>query len=62
MVLIVPEILLDDKSQYGGSLRVSFPLDSGCEAFSVPLIPLEDKWDLCEILCNKFDTFCLYPL
>lgn len=36
MVLITPSIELD------GTLKVSFPEDSGCEDFSVPLKPTED--------------------
>lgn len=45
MVLIVPRIKADGASPYGGVLTVSFPVDSGCEAFSVPLSPTKDVLD-----------------
>ncbi|KAF8641062.1 hypothetical protein AX17_000706 [Amanita inopinata Kibby_2008] len=49
MVLITPRIDRDDSSPYGGLLNVSFPADSGCESFSVPLRPTEDvlhRWTM----------------
>lgn len=39
MVLIHPRIIRDPSSPNGGHLEVSFPEDSGCETFSVPLDP-----------------------
>jgi len=44
MVLITPRIEVDENSPHGGVLSVSFPEDSGCESFSVPLRPVEEKW------------------
>lgn len=49
MVLISPTIEADEKAAFGGTLNVSFPPDSGCEAFSIPLRPTQevlDKWTL----------------
>ncbi|KAL4070478.1 hypothetical protein J3A83DRAFT_4358656 [Scleroderma citrinum] len=43
MVLIHPRIVRDPSSPNEGHLEVSFPEDSGCEAFSVPLNPREDE-------------------
>ncbi|KAG2136504.1 uncharacterized protein EDB93DRAFT_1242371 [Suillus bovinus] len=43
MVLIVPRIIPDPSSPDGGRLEVSFPKESGCEAFSVPLNPTEEE-------------------
>ncbi len=42
MVLITPRIEPDSASPHGGRLVISFPEDSGCEAFSVPLNPTPD--------------------
>lgn len=42
MVLINPRIIPDSSSSEGGWLEVSFPKESGCEAFSVPLNPTEE--------------------
>ncbi|KAL0579242.1 hypothetical protein V5O48_002746 [Marasmius crinis-equi] len=42
MVLITPEIVHDATSPYGGILEVTFPADSDCASFSVPLEPTED--------------------
>ncbi|KAG1742716.1 uncharacterized protein EDB91DRAFT_294104 [Suillus paluster] len=41
MVLIIPRIIPESPSQEGGWLEVSFPKESGCEPFSVPLNPTE---------------------
>ncbi|KAF8844115.1 hypothetical protein BDN67DRAFT_895589, partial [Paxillus ammoniavirescens] len=41
MVLIHPRIVREPSSPEGGRLEVSFPDDSGCETFSVPLNPSE---------------------
>ena len=49
MVLISPRIERDEKSPHGGKLVVSFPLESGCDTFEVPLNPtpeLVSKWEL----------------
>ncbi|KIK62238.1 hypothetical protein GYMLUDRAFT_42185 [Collybiopsis luxurians FD-317 M1] len=47
MVLITPRIHEDSSSTHGGVLTISFPEDSGCASFSVPLFPVgfEDKWE-----------------
>ncbi|KAJ7024408.1 MOSC N-terminal beta barrel domain-containing protein [Mycena alexandri] len=47
MVLITPEIVLDPTSPHSGVLSVSFPKESGCEPFSLPLAPTQailDGW------------------
>ncbi|KAF9041165.1 hypothetical protein BDP27DRAFT_1347363 [Rhodocollybia butyracea] len=44
-VLITPRIEVDENSPHGGVLSISFPKDSGCESFSVPLYPLEEEWE-----------------
>ncbi|KIJ66454.1 hypothetical protein HYDPIDRAFT_109491 [Hydnomerulius pinastri MD-312] len=41
MVLIRPRIIPEASSPEGGRLEISFPGDSGCETFSVPLNPSE---------------------
>lgn len=48
MVLITPTIETDENSPFEGFLRVSFPKDSRCESFSVPLRPTSEmlnKWN-----------------
>jgi hypothetical protein len=42
MILINPRIIPDSSCSEGGRLEVSFPTESGCEAFSVPLNPSEE--------------------
>jgi len=42
-VLIHPRIVRDLSSSNGGHLEISFPEDSGCETFSVPLNLAKDK-------------------
>ncbi|KAH9926451.1 uncharacterized protein B0H18DRAFT_1085031 [Fomitopsis serialis] len=42
MVLITPRIVPDPASASGGILEVSFPEESGCETFAVPLNPTQD--------------------
>ncbi|KAH0837899.1 hypothetical protein J3R83DRAFT_6129 [Lanmaoa asiatica] len=47
MVLIHPRIVTDPGATEGGRLEVTFPEDSGCETFFLPLNPSEDtfrKW------------------
>ena len=54
MVLITPRIIPESSSQDGGQLEVSFPEESGCEPFSVPLYPTEEtllSWQRCVKLC-----------
>lgn len=49
MVLISPRIEYDELSPYGGKLVVSFPPESGCDTFEVPLNPTPDvisQWEL----------------
>jgi len=51
MVLITPKIEEDVASPYSGVLTVSFPADSGCEPFSLPLRPNQtilDRWERLE--------------
>ncbi|KAJ3786693.1 hypothetical protein GGU10DRAFT_427236 [Lentinula aff. detonsa] len=45
MVMIIPRIKTDERSPHGGVLLISFPEDSGCESFSVPLYPVEEQWE-----------------
>jgi len=55
MVLITPRIRVDSSSPHGGRLEVSFPEESGCETFCVPLHPnreLLQTWELVD-----FDFF-----
>jgi len=47
MVLIHPRVIADPSASEGGRLEVTFPEDSGCETFSLPLNPSQDtlgKW------------------
>lgn len=49
MVLITPRIRADASALHEGTLEISFPEDSGCETFAVPLHPDEDlleKWQM----------------
>ncbi|KZS93039.1 hypothetical protein SISNIDRAFT_466407 [Sistotremastrum niveocremeum HHB9708] len=39
MLLIAPEIHIDESSPWGGLLTVNFPSDSGCASFTIPLRP-----------------------
>ncbi|KAI9067205.1 hypothetical protein FKP32DRAFT_1588842 [Trametes sanguinea] len=58
MVLISPRIEVDPSSPYGGRLVVSFPEDSGCETFAVPLSPTQEMladWPIIED-CTMFRT------
>lgn len=41
MVLVTSQIHIDEDSPDGGVLKISFPDDSGCESFGVPLRPSE---------------------
>ncbi|RDB19507.1 Mitochondrial amidoxime-reducing component 1 [Hypsizygus marmoreus] len=50
MVLIVPQIDVDAASRHGGTLTVTFPEDSGCKPFSLPLQPSQEVLDTWEIL------------
>ncbi|KAJ3985723.1 hypothetical protein F5890DRAFT_1408843 [Lentinula detonsa] len=45
MVMITPRIETDEESPHGGVLSISFPENSGCESFSVPLYPIEEQWE-----------------
>ncbi|KAK7047365.1 hypothetical protein VNI00_006596 [Paramarasmius palmivorus] len=46
MVLITPKVILDEISPYGGELSISFPENSGCETFSIPLHPTGDVLEM----------------
>ncbi|KAI0658302.1 MOSC N-terminal beta barrel domain-containing protein [Cubamyces menziesii] len=59
MVLITPKVEVDAASPYGGRLTVSFPADSDCETFSVPLNPTDDllaSWPVIEE-CRMFGVY-----
>ncbi|KAJ8455924.1 hypothetical protein ONZ51_g12296 [Trametes cubensis] len=59
MVLITPKVEVDVASPYGGRLTVSFPADSDCETFSVPLNPTDDllaSWPVIEE-CRMFGVY-----
>ncbi|KAI0779027.1 hypothetical protein BD413DRAFT_601634 [Trametes elegans] len=59
MVLITPRVEPDAGSPYGGRLVVSFPEDSDCETFSVPLYPTADMladWPIIED-CRMFGKY-----
>ncbi|KAI0325427.1 hypothetical protein GY45DRAFT_1330328 [Cubamyces sp. BRFM 1775] len=59
MVLITPKVEVDAASPYGGRLTVSFPADSDCETFSVPLNPTDDllaDWPVIED-CRMFGVY-----
>ncbi|KAI9455736.1 hypothetical protein HD554DRAFT_2030823, partial [Boletus coccyginus] len=52
IVLIHPRIIADPSAPEGGRLEVTFPEDSGCETFSLPLSPGQDtlrKWESIDI-------------
>ncbi|KAI0352239.1 hypothetical protein OH77DRAFT_1486006 [Trametes cingulata] len=56
MVLITPRVEIDTTSPYGGRLVISFPEDSGCETFAIPLNPTADMladWPIIED-CKMF--------
>lgn len=42
MVLITPHIEFDAAAPHKGLIRVSFPEDSGCPSFSIPLQPTKE--------------------
>jgi uncharacterized protein len=53
MVLITPKVEVNEDLPYGGFLRISFPQDSECDEFIVPLRPTEDilkAWNSCVTL------------
>ncbi|OSD01165.1 hypothetical protein PYCCODRAFT_1413093 [Trametes coccinea BRFM310] len=59
MVLITPRIEVDATSPYGGRLVVSFPDDSDCETFAIPLWPTQEMladWPIIED-CTMFRTY-----
>ena len=43
MILIHPEVAKDASDAEGGEMKVSFPEDSGCETFTIPLVPSEER-------------------
>jgi hypothetical protein len=52
IVLIHPRITVDPSAPEGGLLAITFPEDSGCEAFSLPLNPSQDtfqKWESVDV-------------
>jgi hypothetical protein len=60
LVLITPQIQVDETSPERGRLLVTFPQASGCATFSIPLQPSEDtlkSWELIEhfILFGAYD-------
>ncbi|KAI8980592.1 hypothetical protein BD414DRAFT_101261 [Trametes punicea] len=59
MVLITPRVEVDPTSPHGGRLVVSFPEDSKCETFSVPLYPTQAmlaSWPIIED-CRMFGKY-----
>ncbi|KAI0652725.1 MOSC N-terminal beta barrel domain-containing protein [Trametes meyenii] len=59
MVLITPRVEADATSPHGGKLVISFPEDSDCETFSVPLYPTEEllaDWPIIED-CTMFGKY-----
>ncbi|KAG8899358.1 hypothetical protein FRC01_010574, partial [Tulasnella sp. 417] len=42
MLLIDPKIHIDESDPYGGKIKISFPADSDCEPFNIPLRPTQD--------------------
>ncbi|KAG8896615.1 hypothetical protein FRC01_011704, partial [Tulasnella sp. 417] len=49
MLLIDPKVHVDESDPYGGKIEISFPADSGCEPFNVPLRPsreLLETWPM----------------
>ncbi|KAG9017306.1 hypothetical protein FRB93_007420 [Tulasnella sp. JGI-2019a] len=49
MLLIHPQICYDSADPYGGTIEISFPPESDCQAFSIPLNPdgeLLESWPL----------------
>lgn len=42
MLLIDPKIHVDESDPYGGTIEISFPEDSDCETFNIPLRPTQD--------------------
>ena len=43
MVLIHPSWVKDESDEERGEMIVSFPEDSGCNPFSIPLVPSEAR-------------------
>lgn len=62
MVLISPRIEYDELSPYGGKLVVSFPPESGCPVFEVPLNPTPDVVSQWELYVNVCDGSSRAPL
>ncbi|KAG8219375.1 hypothetical protein J3R82DRAFT_293 [Butyriboletus roseoflavus] len=60
LVLVHPHVITDPLAPEGGCLQVTFPEDSGCETFSVPLNPSENtfrKWESVDLeLWGKKDV------
>jgi len=61
MILITSRIEVDPSSPHGGRLQVSFPEESGCDAFFVPLNPDQKLLKNWEILDN-IDLFSHHNL
>ncbi|KAI0829079.1 hypothetical protein BC628DRAFT_1362296 [Trametes gibbosa] len=61
MVLITPRVDADPAALYGGKLVISFPEDSECETFSVPLHPTADMLEDWPILddCRMFGKYSI---
>ncbi|KAH9854380.1 hypothetical protein C2E23DRAFT_818523 [Lenzites betulinus] len=61
MVLITPRVEVDPASPYGGRLVISFPEDSGCETFSIPLYPTPDMLEDWPVLddCRMFGKYLI---
>lgn len=42
MVLINPQVILDLSEQHEGRVEISFPEETGCQAFAIPLKPSQE--------------------
>jgi hypothetical protein len=54
MMKIHPAVFPDEADPHGGHMAVSFPPESGCPSFTVPLNPNED-------LLKTWKMYVIYP-
>jgi hypothetical protein len=57
MVLITPQIEADPDSPQSGVLSVSFPDESECESFALPLCPTQTTLDSWKRFAPSFDIW-----
>lgn len=43
MILIHPRVAPNESDEERGEMIISFPEESGCETFSIPLVPSEER-------------------